>query len=1007
MRDKRLWLTGLLVVSLALSFWLVSRYPALHDKAEAGPTMVLDGIGFDTVYPVLPGDSLGLQVGKRTVNWVQTNRKGMLFGLLMSAGLATGLPLLGVARRRRWRDTMLGVALGAPMGLCVNCAAPLATSLRSGQAAEETLLAAVLSSPTLNFVVISILFAMLPWHLAMIKLVGTLAFVLLGVPAIAALCRDKLPPAQAPGLCDLPWNGSWGAALIWLGQHFGAQFLRLSVRLIPLMLLAGLLGSLLVSLLPWEHIRAHAQVSPFSLAVVALVGTFLPVPMAFDVILCGLLYQAGMAVEYVMTLLFTLGSFSFLTFSVFWTTVSRRMAVITFVAVAGLGWLLGLLAGTVDGRYRQWLDGRLVAALAQATDPRPAVPQVPPGSDFSAPLEEGARHAFRPSQGSDPTLFTRLEGASLGLSTPQVISYREHQSEPALANRSLASGDIHRDGWVDVVLAHDFEVGGASLFANQGGRFVRQRLDLGVFNHVFLPVVALVDVDGDGWLDLFFSTFHGQNRLLLNQGGRFGKMVELPSLPGAFVSAAGFADLDRDGRVDLVLGSWVHRLTRTGLQRLTNYTLKQTAPLQFRLEPLPLPGGNTQALLISDLNDDGRQDLILGNDWGPADEFYLGGPQGFRPLDRRVIPRSTEWTMSIDAADLNNDGRLEIFLGHIAYPEAVRERSQRERAARVQKLDRLLPAREVGAVDYMRRGRVLHENLRYRQDPVLVEQASWLQAEDRKEALLDILYYRIAGLEVGESPAFWEGLVPAQDEDARSLFLALFPQAGQPPRNPPGFQPFPSSRSANVLLTPDGNGYRDAARDWGLEFTNWGWNARFADLNGDGWQDLFVVNGAFEQELLTSNLLYLNRQGQRLEAVSGEGTEDYFPCSNYTYLDYDGDGDLDILLNPPNGEVRVLRNNSQGGHWLALDLEKGLGARVRLRLGDRWQQREVRASGGFDSFDGPLLHFGLGAASQADELEIRWPDGRVQRLPGPWPAGFRYRLSSTRTTVSTGGFGKS
>ncbi|ODT76216.1 hypothetical protein ABS71_03665 [bacterium SCN 62-11] len=625
------------------------------------------------------------------------------------------------------------------------------------------------------------------------------------------------------------------------------------------------------------------------------------------------------------------------------------------------------------------------------------------GGDFVTLPEVGVRHPFRPAQGSDTALFTRLEGQSLGLSTPQVLSYREHQSEPALANRSLASGDIHGDGWVDVVLAHDYEVGGASLFANQGGRFVRQKLNLGRFDRVFLPVVALVDVDGDGRLDLFFSTFHGENRLLLNEGGRFGRMVELPSLPGAFVSAAGFADLDRDGRVDLVLGSWVHRLTRTGLKRLTNYTLKQTAPLQFNLEPLPLPGGNTQALLVSDLNGDGWQDLVLGNDWAPADEFYLGGPGGFRPLDRRVIPRSTEWTMSIDSADLDNDGRLEIFLSHIAYPEAVRERSQRERAARAQKLDRLLPAGEVPTVDYMRRGRILHENLRYRQDPSLVAQAGWLKPEDRLEALLDILYYRVAG-GVGERQAFWQALVPAQDADAQSIFRAVFPQAGEEPRNPPGFQPFPSSKTGNVLLTPAGDGYRDEAARWGVEFTNWGWNARFADLDGDGRQDLFVVNGAFEQELLTSNLLYLNRGG-RLEAVAGQGTEDYFPCSNYTYLDFDGDGDLDILLNPPNGGVRMLRNNSQGRHWLALDLDRGLGARVRLRCAGVWQQREVKASGGFDSFDGPVVHFGLGEATAAEELEVRWPEGQVQRLKGPWPAGFRYRV--TRTTVSTLGMGRS
>ena len=1011
-RDKRFWLTVLLLACLALSFWLYSRYPALHDKAEAGPNMVLDGIGFDTVYQVEPGDSLAVQVGKRTVNWVRTNQKGMLFGLLMAAAMATLLSLLQANRSGRWRDTLLGVAIGAPMGLCVNCAAPLATSLRGGRAAEETLMAAVVSSPTLNFIVISILFSMLPWHLAVLKLGATVFFLLVLVPAIATYSRQQVPQDELRLVSSPPaWQGGWGEALLWLAHHFSGHFLRMSLRLVPLMLLAGALGSLLISLLPWEIFRAQSQVDPVRLAAVAVVGTLLPVPMAFDVIMCGLLYQSGMAVEYVAALSFTLGTFSFLSFTVFWTTVSRRMALAMFVSVALMGWGCGLLAGRLDGAYRRALDERLQSALRQAQSSQPVIPSGLPAQSVERTPVETPKRAFRPAQGTDKALFTRLSGPSLGLSTPQVISYREHQTEPALANRSIAGGDVHRDGWTDVVVANDYEVGGATLFANLEGRFVRQRLDLGEFNRVFLPVVALVDVDGDGWLDLFFSTFHGQNRLMLNQRGQFGKMVELPSLPGAFVSAAGFADVDRDGRVDMVLGSWVHRIARTGLERLRNYTLRQTGPLTFELRPLPLPGGNTQALLISDLNADGFQDLVLGNDWSPVDEFYLGSAGGWQPLDGRVIPATSEWTMSIDSADLDNDGKLEIFLSQIAYGQKLRERGPRERVARKQKLNELLSPEEVGPVTYMRAGQVLHENLRYRQDPVLVDQASkWIKPEVRMQALLDILYFRVAGGD-GQQRQRWQSLLPQDDQNASSIFQAVFPTTGDAPQYPAGFTPIPSHKIANVLLAQRGGGYEDRAEAWDVAFTNWGWNARFADLDGDGFVDLYLVNGAFEQELLTTNLLFLNRQGQRLERVEEEGTRDFFPCSNYTYLDFDNDGDLDILLNPPNGDMRMLRNNSRS-HWLAFDLEGGLGARLRLHTGAGVQQREVKASGGFDSFDAPTVYFGLGGELEAGDLEVVWPDGSEQKLSGPWPAGNLYRIKSARpssrpTRASKGGRGKS
>jgi hypothetical protein len=87
-------------------------------------------------------------------------------------------------------------------------------------------------------------------------------------------------------------------------------------------------------------------VHALGIAAVASVGIFLPVPIAFDVIITAILLNAGMPVEYAMTLLFTLGIFSVYSFSVIWKYISKPVAVTLVVGLAGLGMVSGVGAMT-------------------------------------------------------------------------------------------------------------------------------------------------------------------------------------------------------------------------------------------------------------------------------------------------------------------------------------------------------------------------------------------------------------------------------------------------------------------------------------------------------------------------------------------------------------------------------------------------------------------------------------------------------------------------------------
>ena len=105
--------------------------------------------------------------------------------------------------------------------------------------------------------------------------------------------------------------------------------------------------------------------------------------------------------------------------------------------------------------------------------------------------------------------------------------------------------------------------------------------------------------------------------------------------------------------------------------------------------------------------------------------------------------------------------------------------------------------------------------------------------------------------------------------------------------------------------------------------------------------------------------------------------------------DCDNDGDLDIAVTHVNAQPSLLRNDLGGRrNYLAVRTvgvesnRDGVGARIRVHTGPRVQEREVRRGGSYLSSHDPRVFFGLGASTQADEVVIRWPSGKVQRLNG-------------------------
>ncbi len=103
-------------------------------------------------------------------------------------------------------------------------------------------------------------------------------------------------------------------------------------------------------------------------------------------------------------------------------------------------------------------------------------------------------------------------------------------------------------------------------------------------------------------------------------------------------------------------------------------------------------------------------------------------------------------------------------------------------------------------------------------------------------------------------------------------------------------------------------------------------------------------------------------------------------------FDHDRDGRLDLVLRNHAQPAVLLHNRGEAGHWIAFELSgrrsnrDAVGARLRLRVGDRWQTRVVTTGSGYLSNSSRRQHFGLGDATRVDELEIQWPAGVKQMM---------------------------
>ena len=331
---KHLALGVLLLTVIASIFWIDSRYPALLKRLHMATSVKVKGpLTFDNVLPENPGAPFASRVGATFVNWLAANRVGMTFGFLFAAGVLSVLPSLRLnTSTNRYKNVFLGTLRGVPLAVCSNCVAPIGQGLYDSGSSQESALATMLTSPTLNVVVLALLFTLFPLQLAVLKIGLTLALLFLVLPRLTAAVRKV--PASA-GDSSLSVEESWTSAAMFTATSFLKSLWYLLRTSLPLMLLAALLGALCIQLLPHNWVPTH--VTFFGIVLVSVIGTFLPVPMAFDVFASYIALRSGVPVPYVAAMLCTLGAYSVYSFLVTGRAISWKTAASVYGAVCVTG----------------------------------------------------------------------------------------------------------------------------------------------------------------------------------------------------------------------------------------------------------------------------------------------------------------------------------------------------------------------------------------------------------------------------------------------------------------------------------------------------------------------------------------------------------------------------------------------------------------------------------------------------------------------------------------------
>lgn len=502
--------------------------------------------------------------------------------------------------------------------------------------------------------------------------------------------------------------------------------------------------------------------------------------------------------------------------------------------------------------------------------------------------------------------------------------------------------------------------------------------------------VAVGDINNDDLPDLYFTGNQVADALYLNKGAfHFEDITRSAGIKheNDWHTGVSMIDVNDDGWLDI----YVCRsgLTKPGDRANLLYINNHDNTFTERAEEWGLADtGHSVQVAFFDYDQDGDLDCYLLNHPVGQKNFPIGEYYAFRAarvhesdrLYRNDGERFTDVTIEaglfdygfrhgVAVGDINNDGWPDLYV-----------------CTDFDEPDRLY---------INRRGRFVDEGLQWMKHTSMFSMGCDL-ADFNNDGLLDVF---VADM-TPESHVRSKRNMASMDTD-RFKWLV---KAG-----------FNYQYMVNSLQLNTGSSFQEIAQVSGVSKTDWSWATLFADLDNDGWKDLFVTNGvrrdvldndakAAIAEMVNSgdkvrlsevldampqntipNYVFRNTGELTFENTTQSWGLDAPQNSNgAVYSDLDRDGDLDLVLNNVDAVASLYENTtSERAIRIALEGPRGnrfgLGTRVHVESSGVTQLQELYLTRGYLSSVEPVLHFGLGAARKAN-VKVYWPDGRFQEI---------------------------
>jgi hypothetical protein len=528
----------------------------------------------------------------------------------------------------------------------------------------------------------------------------------------------------------------------------------------------------------------------------------------------------------------------------------------------------------------------------------------------------------------------------------------------------VAAGDFNNDGLVDLYFTGNLNSNKLYLNRTEPGAGkiafddITETAGVGAADG-WNTGVSVVDINSDGWLDLYVCRSAAsdsrlrRNLLFINNKNLTftNKAAEYGLDDPGYSTQAAFFDYDRDGDLDCFLlnhsvqefAGFSRMLSSYKEQANPNYSSKLYQNQNGKFVDVSASAGMISNVLsfglgvaVSDFNNDGWLDLYVSNDYNENDYLYINQRNGkFNEVVREAMGHTSLYSMGSDAADVNNDGRIDLLT-----LDMLPERNERIKLTS-------------GDDNYDKYVQLLRAGFHHQTMRNML-QLNVGETLNRTPVFSEI--GQLAG--VSNTDWSWAGLFADFDNDGwKDLFVT--------------------------------NGY---ARDYtNMEFLKFTMDEQLKARETGKVSDPMAVIAKMPG-INEPNYIFRNRSGDPAghlmfdNQTKAWGLDEPTQSNGAVYADLDNDGDLDLVVNNVNAEAGVYENHAnktnQNDH-LAIQLKSQnpaylMGARVSVWAGGHRQVQEFMPVRGFQSaMYGPLL-FGLGNVTRIDSVRIRWTDGKTQ-----------------------------